>query len=171
MLKINAWVYAGIALFALAAIVILAVFAGPVFGAAAGVVTTITMAVLSAANGQAKGVQRDTPVDPPRIPPLPLLVLALVLPVALGPLYACSAAKDQQVVHDVSPVASCITSALMSGTVDPLAIVASCAGATVQAVIAVIEDLLRQPTMGVERAAQLQSVRARALELHAAGHP
>ena len=52
MVKVHPFVYAVIAACGVAGIVILAVFAGPVFGVGAGVVTTIVMSALTAAKAE-----------------------------------------------------------------------------------------------------------------------
>ena len=97
------------------------------------------------------------------------VVLGLASALAIVEAPACKPGQPAQVVQLLTPAGACIASALLSGGVsDPLAIVAACAGVTLDDVIAVVEMLLSQSPDGGAAAQRLADVHTRALGLQAA---
>ena len=83
---------------------------------------------------------------------------------------ACKPGQVQAVTVDVTPAGACIAQQLLvNGVTDPLAIVAACGPATIDAVIAVLETLLAaQPDASSPVAARLAEAHAKALAAKAA---
>lgn len=85
----------------------------------------------------------------------------------------CSLAERRAIVVDVTPAGACITSELLvQGVTDPLVILASCAGTTVESILAVLAtleevELDAGTDAGAALGARLEAVRQSALALRA----
>ncbi len=77
------------------------------------------------------------------------LLLGALVAATLVAVPACTSQESGAVVNDVAPLAACaenaLAQALITGNADPVQIVLSCGGLTLQALANVVRDLLANP--------------------------
>lgn len=98
------------------------------------------------------------------------VLLAFVAAAVILEAPACKPGQAQTVINQITPAGACIAEQLLSGgAVDPLQIVAACAGVTIEDVIQVVETLLAaQPDAGVLADGGISPVAARLAAVHVA---
>lgn len=77
------------------------------------------------------------------------LLLGALVAATIVAVPACTSQESGAVINDVSPLAACaenaLAQALITGNADPVQIVLSCGGLTLQALANVVRDLLANP--------------------------